>query len=68
MVEDGHKRHSVGGDGGSTPRMESPRRQPQGNLQQLQIAERADKPTPIKFEGTKAGTPVDDIDEIMQQM
>ena len=48
--------------------MESPRRQPQGNLQQLQIAERADKPTPIKFEGTKAGTPVDDIDQIMQQM
>ena len=30
MMEDGEKRHSVGGDGGSTPRMESPRRQPQG--------------------------------------
>ena len=28
MMEDEDKRHSVGGDGGSTPRMESPRRQP----------------------------------------
>ena len=33
MMVDEDKRHSVGGDGGSTPRMESPRRQPQGNAQ-----------------------------------